>query len=178
MDRRTRPTRPRRICIAVVLPLVISFGIWPGCTPEKRYRVLSFFFDGVPDPSLAAAQAHGAGVRGRGPGGEPMIVFSHKPFAEEKCEACHAGGVNALFRPLPQSVSATTCLKCHKDATRQYVVMHGPVANVECLWCHAPHEANFKPLLKMKSPDVCLQCHTPELLSSEPIEHTMTGADC
>ena len=66
-----------------------------------------------------------------------MIVFTHKPFAEEKCDACHSGGVNALYRPLPQSVSSEVCLKCHKDATSNKPIMHGPVAAVECLWCHA-----------------------------------------
>jgi predicted CXXCH cytochrome family protein len=162
-----------------VLLVVASSMLWPGCTsdPQQRYRVLSFFFDGVPDPSLQAT-VDGGVVRGRLPGGEPMVVFSHKPFAEDKCDSCHTGGVNALFRQVPEAVSNNVCLRCHQDTPSQYPVMHGPVATVECLWCHAPHEANHKWLLREPAPDICLQCHTPELLSPNPPEHMMPRSDC
>ena len=46
-----------------VLLLLAASMMWPaGCSPEKRYRVLSFFFDGVPDPAEAAAIASGASL--------------------------------------------------------------------------------------------------------------------
>jgi predicted CXXCH cytochrome family protein len=171
---------PRRILIlraTAILLVVISSMLWPGCSsdPQERYKILSFFFDGVPNP---ADQVAGGGFVRRLPGGEPMVIFSHKPFAEDKCDACHAGGVNALFRQIPETVSANVCLRCHQDAPSKYPVMHGPVATVECLWCHAPHEANHRWLLRDSAPGVCLQCHTPELLSPNPPEHTMPKSDC
>src|SRR4051794_36504287 len=47
-----------------------------GCTPTKRYAVMSFFFDGVPDPD--AALKAGAAVRGV----SGQVMYVHKPFAE------------------------------------------------------------------------------------------------
>ena len=38
--------------VAVMLAAVVA----GGCSSEKRYRVLSFFFDGVPDPNGWHAQ--------------------------------------------------------------------------------------------------------------------------
>jgi predicted CXXCH cytochrome family protein len=160
-----------------MLLLVVSSILWPGCTsdPQKRYKILSFFFDGVPEPTETVA---GGGVVRKIPGGQPMVIFAHKPFAEEKCDSCHSGGMNALYRQVPESVSSNVCLRCHQEVTSKYAVMHGPVATVECLWCHAPHEANYRWLLRQPAPDVCLQCHTPELLSANPPEHTMPKSDC
>jgi predicted CXXCH cytochrome family protein len=174
MDR-SPSARSRLTWLLIALGVVVSSTMWTGCSPQKHYKLLSFFFDGVPDPSQAGV---GAGRRGQPIGGQPMLVFTHKPFAEEKCDVCHKGGVNTLFRPLPQSISANICITCHKETDQKYPIMHGPVANIECLWCHAPHEANFKHLLKYNSPEVCLQCHTPELLSPEPPEHMNPSIDC
>ena len=34
--------------------LCIALGTFLGCSPEKKYKVLSFFFDGVPMPAGVA----------------------------------------------------------------------------------------------------------------------------
>jgi predicted CXXCH cytochrome family protein len=173
---RRYPTRARLLRETAIALVVGSSVLWLGCTSESRYRVLSFFFDGVPDPREQVAT--GGSVRGRLPGGQPMVVFSHRPFAEDKCDACHAGGVTALFRPAPDTVTSDVCLRCHQDVTSQYSVMHGPVSSVECLWCHAPHEANYPWLLRQPAPDVCVQCHTTELLGPDPPDHKIATVDC
>lgn len=176
MDHR-RSTRSLRTRAAAALALIMALSFWPGCTPDKRYQVLSFFFDGVPDPSLAKVP-EGASVRGRSASGAPLVFFAHKPYADENCAACHVAGADRVYRPDTATVSPTVCLNCHTGVTDKYPVMHGPVAAVECLWCHAPHEADNKQLLKAPSPDICLQCHSPELLSPTPPEHLQPGANC
>src|SRR5512139_3378133 len=79
-----------------------------GCSPEARYRTLSFFFDGVPPPA-------GSEPGMRGPGGPQKEAAgkvrpsSHGPYAARLCEACHQrGGSNKLLLPVE-----TLCLYCH-----------------------------------------------------------------
>jgi len=51
------------------------------------------------------------------------------------------------------------CLKCHKDITEQYPVMHGAVTGIGCLRCHNPHISAIPHLLRDDGPKMCLQCH-------------------
>lgn len=164
---RTSPTRA-----AIVLLSLALVGAWIGCSPNERYKVLTFFFDGVPPPNALTGHA------GSGPGGL-AVVITHKPFADQDCNACHIGGIgSALYSPASAAVSPQVCLKCHQDVPHQYPVMHGPVAAVECLFCHAAHESSYPALLWKKSPDVCMQCHTRELLDPAQPEHMNPNADC
>ena len=107
-----------------------------------------------------------------------MAVFGHKPYVDDKCNECHVGRIGGLYSPATGDVTSDVCLKCHQKVQNAYPIMHGPVAAVECLWCHAPHEANDKHLLRLNSPELCLQCHTPELLSPDPPQHLDPKADC
>lgn len=180
MDRRRsfRSVLPRLVVASLIL---LGAALWSGCTTDRRYKVLSFFFDGVPDPAeqarLAAAMAAGGNVGGRTADGRPILYFSHKPYEQQQCGSCHSGQ-GALFRPDAVDISSSVCLKCHTNVIDRFPVMHGPVAAVECLWCHAPHEADNKALLKEHSPGVCLQCHSRELLDSKPPEHQQANASC
>src|SRR4029078_4699423 len=89
------------------------------------------------------------------------------------------GGVSALYAAVSDSpVTSKVCLKCHAGIPTQFPVMHGPVAVVECLWWHAPHEANDKALLRSPSPELCIQCHTRDLLTRDPPEHQQLDANC
>jgi len=162
--------------VAVVCSLMLC-SLWLGCSTHERYKVLNFFFDGVPNPD---ALASGPGSRGKGGAG---IVVTHKPYADAvasgNCSVCHSSDVsNMLYTAVTASVSPTICLKCHQDIPHQYPVMHGPVASVECLFCHAAHEANQPALLWKKSPDVCMQCHTRELLDPAQPAHLAADSDC
>jgi len=164
----------RRLLLAV---LAIGFmASWMGCSAQRRYRVLSVFFDGVPDPN-APASARGGVV---GPGGAvARITHVHKPYADGNCNACHVGGTDSIFRTSSGlNIDSDVCLKCHAKVINQFAVMHGPVSSVECLRCHTPHESNTEHLLASSSPRVCVQCHVPELLSPKPPEHLDKTADC
>jgi predicted CXXCH cytochrome family protein len=152
-----------------------------GCsTAEKRYRVLSFFFDGVPDPN---APPGSASATGSGEGGTAQTVkvvsWVHKPYADGKCSECHGGNVNTTssFESF-QKVGSDVCLKCHKAELQKFTVMHGPVTAGECLLCHAPHESTVHGMLNDNAPAVCAKCHDRELLSSKPPEHQLPNSQC
>ena len=99
-----------------------------------------------PRPRRPARRPDGGGS-GEGTGAfKPLLASTHKPFVEEKCDACHAGGSGAITAFA--SVTSDVCLKCHTGTPHQYPMMHGPVAVTACLWCHNPHESNQPSLLK------------------------------
>lgn len=143
-----RPAGPL-LCAA----LAVAAAIWAGCAVTKdNYEVLSFFFDGVPDPN-APIGSPGRPIR------ESPTYTIHQPYAEQKCVDCHGRRFNVT------AVGSEICLKCHEGITDALPRMHGPVAAAACLWCHAPHESPYAALLKAPERDVCGACHTPAMLS-------------
>jgi predicted CXXCH cytochrome family protein len=142
-----------------------------GCTTRKRYQVLSFFFDGVPDPDAprGAASAARRNTRTNHP------VFVHKPFSEEKCSACHLNSQDIFTRA---KIRPDACLDCHPNVPREHASVHGPVVNNLCLWCHSPHSSPQEHLLKAPAPKLCTQCHDPATLGPTPPEHLDRKADC
>jgi predicted CXXCH cytochrome family protein len=151
---------------------LVALLFWPGCSEKRDYKLLSFFFDGVPDPNAPRAGMPGAG--GRGAAGTVVMASTHKPFAEEKCPVCHTNKQGLGFQST--TLGAEVCLTCHKTLLKAHPYMHGPVTAMACLWCHDPHETAFPHLLKAASPDICLQCHDRELLSANPPEHVAGGS--
>ncbi|MCC6676433.1 MAG: hypothetical protein IT436_04755 [Phycisphaerales bacterium] len=172
--KRTHPPgstpRPRaRVLIAFGVAAALGLA-WAGCqvTPNN-YKLLSFLFDGVPDPALAGPAGNTAGQDIR----KSKTYSIHKPFEQEQCDACHAGGLQ------PTRQDSSRCLQCHADRTTEFAYMHGPVAAAACMWCHAPHESAFAHLLRDTDRKVCAQCHTPEMLSAEQVpEHADESRAC
>ncbi|MHC4979930.1 MAG: cytochrome c3 family protein [Planctomycetota bacterium] len=160
-------------------PVAIAVAVFVGCSVEKHYELLSFFFDGVPDPVTGVPSGTGA----RGAEGRPAplaIVSSHSAFAERRCEDCHGdtGGFDLVVTGFAE-LDATVCGNCHAQVTEEYPRMHGPVTAEECLWCHWPHESPYPYLLAQASPDLCLGCHGFELRGlPQPPEHEDLGRDC
>lgn len=159
-------------CVAIMSILLA------GCSPQRNYKVLSFFFDGVPDPNkpVGAAQDEMAEFGPRTPGAQ-VIAFEHKPYKDGKCDSCHAGADVNNFESF-QKVGNAVCLKCHVEKLTQYPVMHGPVVAVECLLCHQPHESTIPGMLNAAAPQVCAQCHERDLLSAKPPEHKLADSKC
>lgn len=142
-----------------------------GCgSPQRRYRVLSFFFDGVPNPDAPKGQK-GSFVTGKS--GNPIYV--HKPYEEKHCDSCHENTTD-VFSMI--KVNPEVCGGCHYKILTQYPRMHGPVASIKCLMCHNPHQSAEKHLLKLPSPKLCVQCHEPPTLNPRTPEHTDPKADC
>jgi len=151
---------------------------WLGCSEEKHYQTLSFFFDGVPDPHARAAT--------RALTAEELATMSpadrsgltarsiHKPYAEQNCTACHPQDIQA-FAP---AVDSVVCMNCHKPVLTEHTVMHGAVVGKACLWCHEPHESLNPSLIKTTAQSMCIQCHDRELLSQRIIAHQLTVGNC
>ena len=156
------------------LLVLFSCAAWIGCTPQKRYQTLSFFFDGVPNPDAAGANKNassaGASLLHAG---RAALPFQHKPFAEGNCASCHPSGDKIDAVHVKQG-----CMSCHKNVENQYAVMHEPVATGECLWCHLPHESVEPHLLAAASQKLCRQCHNLNMLSANPPAHLDEQRSC
>jgi predicted CXXCH cytochrome family protein len=144
-----------------------------GCAadPQKRYEVLSFFFDGVPDPNAPKKQSTKVSS-GR------QRTFVHKPFADNLCSSCHLNTTDIFARA---QVKGDVCLNCHSNVPTQYAVMHGPVVNNACQMCHSPHSSAVPHLLKQPAPAVCTQCHEPQtmtLMHKQPLDPKQSCIDC
>jgi predicted CXXCH cytochrome family protein len=126
-----------------------------GCADkQRRYEVLSIFFDGVPDPNAPTKQARQVSSTGR-------RTIVHKPFADNLCNSCHLNSSDIFARA---QVKEDVCLNCHSNVPTQHAVMHGPVVNNACQMCHSPHSSAVPHLLKQPAPAVCTQCHEPEAM--------------
>lgn len=168
--------RPRSGVVAAfvgVFLLALIASQWIGCTAERRYRVLSVLFDGVPDPNAPASSGDNDEFAATGTFKRTGSV--HKPFAENNCDACHASSTGK-FEDFDK-VEKSACAKCHKDVTTQFTYMHGPVALGECRLCHSPHESSAPHLLIDTAPALCLTCHDREFLPVEPADH-QTDRNC
>lgn len=168
--RRIRAMAGGCVGVAGLLGLLLAVPQWCGCTvTPENYETLSFFFDGVPDPTLPASTASL-------PANDPRRIASyslHPPYAKEECDTCHRA------RNRPTRNNGRLCLECHESITTEHPRMHGPVVAMACLWCHNPHESVHKHLLRDTDAKVCGQCHTPDLLSPERVpEHAQPEASC
>jgi predicted CXXCH cytochrome family protein len=125
--------------------------IWIGCSVEKDYKVLSFFFDGVPDPTIVRSNADAIRFA-KETGG---TVYTHAPFANNQCGECHKD----LSGETARKVDPTLCFRCHESTANEYPKMHGAVSGGACVFCHSPHESTIKHLLRSRAPGICVQCH-------------------
>jgi len=135
-----------------------------ACSEAARYRVLSFFFDGVPKPGVASAIGE-AGER-RDASGEPGAVsgldrlpppvqYAHPPYRENRCSACHDAQTGNLIRTSEEGL----CRSCHSAVPGEVRFVHGPVAVNACDFCHEPHSSSFAGLLVTDPRSLCLRCH-------------------
>jgi predicted CXXCH cytochrome family protein len=162
-----------------LIAVALAAAAWGGCSAEKHYQLLSFFFDGVPEPGGGPGAA---GPIQAGPGaiGVLAVVSSHPDYVDGRCQECH-GESAALGLAVNwfSELDSTSCAACHDPALDVYPYRHGPVAANECLWCHEAHESTYPYLLVAESPDMCLACHRFELLGfPQPPEHDDLGRDC
>ncbi|MFH1853202.1 MAG: cytochrome c3 family protein [Candidatus Neomarinimicrobiota bacterium] len=155
-------TRRSLLSLSVVLCL-------SACRDETTYRVLSFFFDGVPlPPSLVVAlpadttrTVSTVPLTGVTPGlartnRAQVTWFLHEPYKGRNCNKCHQDQSG-------QSLLATrtdfVCRTCHEQFARPYAYIHGPVAVGQCLACHDPHRSRGKKLLTRNGDKICTFCH-------------------
>ena len=156
------PHRPHALSALAAVAMVAI--LLAGCSVEKNYKILSVFFDGVPDPNAPVRLVSVSSTNGSLSGNEsaPALLHQHKPYAEGRCTDCHTADKKQLI-----TLKSELCVKCHEPETHQYSKMHTVVAAGQCLWCHEPHESDQPKLLKSIGPELCMQCHERELLPSD-----------
>ena len=162
---------PAKIIFAI---LVLFIG---SCGPEKRYRVLSFFFDGVPpvtQPDERESTEMDVEEREKPllpaleqPESEstvPIVRSHHEPHAKRQCERCHDRTSRTFLRVPAKDL----CYLCHDRTRFQGKYVHGPVAVHQCSACHEPHQSVHEDLLKFTGASLCFICHKEETIRRIP----------
>lgn len=141
---------------------VAALGL--ACSQTSRYRTLSFFFEGVPDPFAPLVPEGLEEQIEEVESLEPSFKSTkslHEPFAERLCEECHSmftgGNVKAPIGGL--------CISCHDDFLDQQAFLHGPVAVGACRECHHPHASELPSLLLQSVEPLCFGCHSEQRLA-------------
>lgn len=147
--------RTAEVCLCLAATLAMA------CNAASRHKVLTFFFDGVPEPRPAAGAEGPPGAQAGKLPGRTVGYVEHGPYAARMCQACHeAAATNALVMPADQ-----LCSRCHEfDLDRK--VIHGPLASGGCLVCHDPHSSRYASLLVSESDTFCVHCHDQAAIAS------------
>ena len=146
-----------------------------------RYKVLTFFFEGVPTPD---GKVHGAEE-------DPNIIIltntkiqdvfdSDTRISEpdqygqrissvhdvaKNCSQCHTDGFDSdHLKVQPPDL----CYSCHMDFHREKEYLHGPLNVGECVFCHNPHQSVFIHLQQAPQPQLCYRCHLQESVATIP----------
>ncbi|MBI4716973.1 MAG: hypothetical protein HY763_04155 [Planctomycetes bacterium] len=168
----------RRICVI----LSVSATLVAACTTVNRYKVLSFFFDGVPPPGATPERGYAAPGRpgeviapgGAGEAPPRPTIYTHAPFRENRCGRCHDMETGQLFK----SPGDGLCLTCHATVPGDVPYVHGPVAVKDCLFCHHYHVSSYPKLLLADPTATCLQCHDGDDLTPGPHHANLERTTC
>lgn len=174
--------------------ILLLGAVGAACSVERNHRVLSFFFDGVPDPDAPQALEPGSpGARPEEPAADeepqtPEIaapaMSTHPPVAARQCSACHgpvqtqgsgetAWRTQTFMLALPKE---ELCAKCHEPPEREFV--HGPAGSRRCYVCHLHHRSPHPHLLRTTVlRPVCTTCHDPNVFVTKEL-HEGFQADC
>lgn len=158
---------------AAVVPVLAVLSLAPSCSPETRYKTLSFFFDGVPPPGALPVAGEGAVspqfIR-EVPGFTKLKMVFHEPFQKNECRKCHPEARGFFIGKKAKEICVG---ECHEDFLAEVESLphvHGPVAVRDCAQCHEPHESAYPSLTLRPEPALCYFCHAGESLSAVP-EH-------
>ena len=150
-----------------------------SCSKEQKHDVLSFFFDGVPNPrkqdslKVDTTKLDSSLVTKH----EESILtkqYLHAPFETQSCGDCHntAKGYSLIAK------GSALCYNCHPDFRENLKILHGPVANGECIQCHQPHSSPYQRLLSRKGQDLCLYCHKRNDINLTELHKAIEKKDC
>ncbi len=161
--------------VAIVALLIVS-----ACSPTTRHRVLTFFFDGVPDPrgskvspdpSMGPGDSPDAQAKNKLPSPRWRELHVHPPYRENRCGSCHSTQTGQLFRPVTEGL----CETCHRSLTDSKAYVHGPVAVSGCLNCHHYHSSVYPHVLLDEPDALCFNCH--DQADTESAPHHIAAAD-
>lgn len=168
----------RRVIVLVAAASALT-GWLAACSPTTKHRVLTFFFDGVPDPD-AKPQIGYPVVDGAmpgttsGPAREKPAQYPHPPYRTGDCGGCHDAETGQVYMQPNEGL----CLRCHAAFTRDFAFVHGPVAVGDCDFCHHHHASAYKHVLRLSPEETCLRCHAMEDLRGGEYHATIDEAIC
>ncbi len=148
----------RKNRVVFLFIILISLIVTHSCNVEKNRKILTFFFDGVPqkhkivpaDPKLDVSQK----IDER-PEALKLTVSIHPDFKTKNCKKCHdRSAANFLITSKKE-----ICFKCHKSELFSGKYIHGPVAVKACTVCHDPHQSKNRKLLLESGRALCDLCH-------------------
>ena len=135
-----------------------------ACGTEQRHKVMTFFFEGVPEPGEAGrvAETEVATVEQIEPervGFQPVVKkwFYHEPFELKACKDCHQSEFSqALLKDEPK-----LCYDCHGKILKKMEFVHKPAEDGTCKLCHTAHKSEVAFLLPKPELQLCNDCHKP-----------------
>ncbi len=163
------------------LLVIISLTFLVACSEETKYKVLSFFFDGVPNPFKKVKLEKVITVDSSKIKRRQLIVkqselkmFFHEPFRQRLCGDCHnlKKGNELLSQP------PALCFKCHDNFLSEVQFKHGPASAGYCTECHHPHMDKNKFMLKRKGQKLCLYCHQMNDIIKNEVHLEIEDTDC
>lgn len=181
--------------VPALAALLVASGLL-ACSPMTRYKVLNFFFDGVPPPpgmvvdtldqdrqrerSVSTFSRGIAAIREAAPrpAAVPGIQSTHPPYRDRDCQKCHdmtLGGMQDTAR------DASLCDRCHYDQRKEEGWDHGPINLGSCIPCHVPHASVHKSLLSDPIPKLCLDCHmevSPDFHEHHDVHNFLNCVEC
>lgn len=162
--------------------VLITVTVLIGCSSQRSYKIMSLFFDGVPDPSKKNETAKADSVMSNDTLKNKNLAnkelktkfFFHPPYKERNCDACHdKNATGKLTKPLTD-----VCFTCHEDFTKKYKTVHGPVASGYCAVCHQPHMSTEVKLLKSTGQEMCLYCHSSAQVFKNDVHKDIKDTKC
>ena len=164
---------------ALLILAVAGFLLASACTATGRYKVLSFFFEGVTPPGGGEATSTESSTEQEVADPLGLLgavtrtdVFWHSPFFERECARCHSMSQGGEVRDVPGGL----CRSCHAGLLADKPFVHGPAAVEGCLECHHPHKSEIPGILLREGESLCTRCHeVDDLLPGE--HHETVGAE-
>ena len=167
----------KRHIIKPVFFIIIGIAVY-SCSPKSNYKVLSVFFDGVPNPymidSIQQAQNTPDTVVLQSKRASKSEYTYHPPYREKDCNLCHD---EKLMGRLILSMPGL-CYQCHENFKDRYRILHGPVEAGYCNECHNPHLSKDKNLLIRTGRSLCLNCHDEKDVLANDIHDDTEDMDC
>ena len=154
-----------------------------ACSETTKYRVLSFFLDGVPKPETRVAVLETSpglpgpeGIQAEASPRRPdrVKLYPHPPYRDSRCGSCHDPEDGQPFKTAEQGL----CLSCHGEVKSEARYVHGPVNVNACLFCHHHHASPYPKVLVDHVRDLCLRCHAPQDLTVGPHHQTIERQSC
>ncbi len=137
--------------------LILLLTVFVSCSVEKNRKILSVFFDGVPEPGKVTVNQieRETGVK-RVPNRNVLqIVSIHPDYKKKDCSKCHKRSISSFLVTDRKKI----CFTCHKKEKFAGKYVHGPVAVKACNTCHAPHKSVNRKLLLEDGRKLCVLCH-------------------